>query len=40
MRYEPPVSRVADLELEFSFLASGNDELTNSQLEPIDYDDL
>lgn len=40
MRYEPPVSRVADLELEFNFLSSGSDELTDSQLEPIDYDDL
>ena len=40
MRYAPPVSRFTYLELEFCFLASGNDELTNSQLEPIDYDDL
>lgn len=40
MHYEPPVSRVTDLRLEISFLASGSDELTNQQMESIDYDDL
>lgn len=40
MHYEPPYSRVTELKLDAVFLASGNEELTNNQLEPIDYDDL
>ena len=40
MHYEPPYSRVTELSLDAAFLASGCDQLTNNQLEPIDYDDL
>ena len=40
MHYEPPYSRVTGLKLDVAFLASGNEELTNNQIEPIDYDDL
>lgn len=40
MNYEPPYSRVTELKLESSFLASGNDELNDTNIEPLDYEPL
>ena len=40
MYYEPPFSRVTELKLEVAFLASGNDELNDTNIEPVDYEPL
>ena len=40
MHYEPPFCRVTDLTLEYSLLASGNDDLNDTYIEPVDYEPL
>ena len=40
MHYEPPYSRVTELKLDADFLASGNDDLNDTYIEPVDYEPL